>query len=184
MRKKVIFILFVLIIGTFPISVMAKEQSLPVIASTTLSPTPIEYAMPYPGILPDNPLYSLKVLRDRILLFFTKDDVKKVHLKLILSDKRTVMGQLLWEKGNYNLSIDTLTKGEKYILEAAISVSDLKKKNNLPPGLRDKVELAIKKHEEIISKIIFQAEDETSKKRLKDALGVNHQAGEQITSFK
>lgn len=149
----------------------------------TITPTPpptVEYTLPYPGILPDNPLYPLKVIRDRILLFFTRDPVKKVQLNLLLSDKRLVMGQLLWEKEKFDLGIDTITKGEKYLLLSAVGIVELGKKGNLPPGLADKIGLAAKKHIEIITRIISLTSDETYKKRLNDALGITHQAIQQI----
>ncbi len=142
-----------------------------------VTPTPtVEYALPYPGILPDNPLYILKVARDRILLFFTSDPIKKVQLNLLLSDKRLVMGQLLIEKGNAKLGIETITKGEKYLLLSSLGLRELKKQNNLPPGLADKVDLAAKKHEEVIMKLISAINDEGYRKRLNDALGITHQA--------
>lgn len=150
------------------------------VASVTPTPT-IEYALPYPGILPDNPLYLLKVARDRILVFFTRDPIKKTQLDLLLSDKRLVMGQLLIEKGKSEQGIDTITKGEKYLLSSSLGLLELKKQNNLPPGLSDKVSLAAKKHQEIINNLIMSINDELLRKRLNDALGITHQAIQQIT---
>lgn len=146
-----------------------------------VTPTPtIEYALPYPGILPDNPLYPLKVMRDKILLFFTRDPVRKAQLNLLMADKRLVMGQFLWEKGKSDLSINTITKGEKYLLLSSLGLWELKKQNNLPPGLSDKIDLAGKKHEEVITKLITSTSDENYRKRLNDALGITHQARQQI----
>lgn len=149
------------------------------------SPTPvIEYSLPYPGILPDHPLYFIKALRDKILLFFTRDPVRRVNINLIISDKRIAMGKVLWEKGNTDLSLTTFTKAEKYLLTAAVDLGKLKKQNNLPPGLADKVELAAKKHEEIITGFMTTVTDETKKQNLNQALGINHQAVQQIQSVK
>ncbi|HSW97310.1 MAG TPA: hypothetical protein VLF89_05800, partial [Candidatus Saccharimonadales bacterium] len=39
----------------------------------TMENKQIQYDLPYPGLLPDNPLYSLKVLRDKIVEFFISD---------------------------------------------------------------------------------------------------------------
>ena len=153
--------------------------------SSYVSPGPtVEYNFPYVGLLPDHPLYLLKVSRDRILLFFTRDPEKKVHLNLLFSDKRLVMGQLLWEKGNIELSVTTLGKGEKYLLSAAVDLAALKKQENLPPGLSDKMELAAKKHEEVIMKLINSSDDEVKRQGLNLALGINHQATQQILSVK
>lgn len=74
----------------------------------------------YPGILPDHFLYPLKMIRDRILLFFTTDPLKKAVLLLQFADKRVRAAEaLINEKGEIELGISTLTKAEKY-LERAI----------------------------------------------------------------
>ena len=40
----------------------------------------VNYQLPYPGrILPDHPLYFLKMIRDRIWLFFTTNSLKKAE---------------------------------------------------------------------------------------------------------
>lgn len=172
-----IFIIVITVIS-FNFSVFAQEKE------STPSPTPIDYILPYPGILPDHPLYFLKVVRDKILEFVTKDSVKKVHLDLLLSDKHLVMGKLLWEKGNLNLSTTTFLKGERYLLTASLELIKLKDKNALPPGLSDKLELAAKKHEEVINDLVTQVSDEGRKKEFNEAVGITHQATQQILSVK
>lgn len=178
MRQIATLIIFVFILILSNVKTAAFGQAVP-------TPTPpIEYNLPYPGILPDHPLYPLKALRDRILIFFTQDPVKKVHLNLLFADKRLVMGQILWEKGSPDLSISTLSKSEKYLLSAALDLLPLKKQNNLPPGLADKLELAAKKHEELILHLLESTADESKKRGLNESLGVNHQATQQILLVK
>lgn len=162
----------------FNSQVLAINQS-PIISLLTPPPTN-DYDLPYPGLLPDHPLYLIKALRDRILLFVTHDRLKKVQLNLLFGDKRLVMGQLLWEKGSLDLSSSTFTKAEKYLLSASLGLVMLKKQNSLPPGIADKVELAAKKHEEVILKLINITSDEVRKQNLNQSLGVNHQATQQI----
>ena len=48
----------------------------------------IQYELPYPGILPDNPLYFLKAIRDNVLGFFITDPLKKADYSLLMADKR------------------------------------------------------------------------------------------------
>jgi len=82
----------------------------------------IAYPSPptYPGILPGHLLYPLKMIRDRILLFFTTDSLKKAVLLLQFADKRLrAVEALINEKGKIDLGVTTLTKAEKY-LERAI----------------------------------------------------------------
>lgn len=170
-----LFLLFVV----SPILAQARIYPTP----SMVTPSPIEYALPYPGILPDHPLYFLKVVRDRLLLFFTQDGIKKIHLNLLFADKRLGAGQALFEQGNIELAIDTITKGEKYLLTTAVSSVSFKKQN-LPPGLTDKIELSAKKHEEVINLLILKVDDTGTKQRLTDALGLTHQAVLQIAQFK
>src|SRR3989304_6415715 len=62
---------------------------------TTTPDNKIVYQLPYPGILPDHPLYTLKAVRDRIQVFLTRDNLKKAEIYLLYSDKRLAMGQEL-----------------------------------------------------------------------------------------
>ncbi len=182
-KQSVLSICFLLILLVN--TVLPVRASNSIISSIPITPVPtIEYNLPYPGILPDNPLYSLKTLRDKILIFFTSDGIKKAQLNLLLSDKRLMMGEILWEKGNTELSISTITKAEKYLLNTSLELVALKKQDKLPPGLADKVALAAKKHIEVIEKIISKTNNETVVNRLKDALGVTNQAIAQIAITK
>ena len=67
-------------------------------ASETLVKAPQEkviYNLPYPGLLPDSPLYITKIARDRITDFLTRDNLKKAELYLLYSDKRASMSLVL-----------------------------------------------------------------------------------------
>ena len=155
--------------------------------AATVSAVPtgtLDYNLPYPGILPDHPLYKIKLLRDRILMFVTKDPIRRVNLQLLMSDKQLVMGQLLWEKGKNDLAIATLNKSEKDLLTVVTNLVQLKKTNTLSEGLADKVELAAKKHEETISKLVDSVSDNARKKELGTILEITHQAIQQVTLAK
>lgn len=139
--------------------------------SPTITPS-VEYVLPYAGILPDHPLFFFKQIRDRILILFTRDPLKKSQLYLVLADKSLVMGGLLWEKGNNNLANVTFANGEKYLLQSVMVLFDITNKDqNIPPGVADKLELAAKKHEEVIS-------------NLDQDLSITHQAIQKISTLK
>jgi len=76
------------------------------------------YLLPYPGILPNHPLYWSKMIRDRVQLLTTKDPTKKMQLFLLFADKRLAAGQLLIATGDKGLGVSTITKAEKYLLSA------------------------------------------------------------------
>jgi hypothetical protein len=79
----------------------------------------VNYTLPYPGILPDHPLYPVKALRDRILEFLIRDPQRKADFYLLMADKRLNMGIALTEKRNYELAESTIFKGEEYFLKGA-----------------------------------------------------------------
>lgn len=109
-----------------------------------------DYFLPYPGILPDHPLYSLKLFRDRILDFLIRDPLKRIEFNLLMSDKRLNMGIYLTDKGKAELAEQTVSKGEKYFIKA---LDELKKAREQGRDLRDlpkKLETALLKHEEVI----------------------------------
>jgi hypothetical protein len=151
----------------------------------TPKPSPsLEYALPYPGILPDHPLYFMKNMRDKILIFFSRDLLKKSQLKLLLSDKHLVMGQILSGMGKNELSVKTLTHGEKYLLESVYHLSELKKTGTIPVNLTDKYALAAKKHQEVIVEMKEGTSDNDFQKELVEVFNLNVQASEQISLLK
>ncbi len=148
-------------------------------ATPTISPLPqelIEYKLPYPGLLPDNSLYFIKSWRDQLLLWITQGEVKKANLYLLLADKNLVMGKILWEKGNEDLSLKTFEKGERYLLTGVIALQISKNREDLPPGLRDKFELSGKKHELVLNSVKDLIKDERWVQSMETSLNLLHQA--------
>lgn len=86
--------------------------------SATVSPAPttVDYTMPYPGLLPDNPLYVIKVLRDKFVSFFISDSLKKSSFDELQSDKRLEGAYYLQKKGNKydDLVGSTVSKAGNY----------------------------------------------------------------------
>mgnify|MGYP000229957680 CR=1 FL=1 len=110
----------------------------------------VVYQLPYPGILPDNPLYVFKALRDQIQAFFIRDYQKKAETYLLYSDKRVNMAMFLLEKGKINLAITTFSKGEKYFLKIPPLLKEAKRQGQqIPSDFIDKLKLANAKHKEI-----------------------------------
>ncbi len=76
----------------------------------------ISFSNYYRGnILPDNPLWSLKVLRDRLWILVTTDPKKKSELYLLLSEKRLGSAVYLFLNKKTDLALSVLTKAEKYL---------------------------------------------------------------------
>lgn len=125
-----------------------------VLTTSTVFAQKIEYVLPYPGILPDHPLYTLKLVRDRILDFLIVDPLRKAEFSVLQADKRLGMGVALVEKGNAALAEVTLSKGEKYLARAAGSLTSVASSGKeVPAYLLDRVIKAAVKHEEILMKL-------------------------------
>lgn len=139
-----------------------------------------DYILPYPGILPDHPLYLLKATRDRLLDFFTRDYLKKAQLYLLFSDKRANMAIDLAKKGKWELMISTVSKGEKYILKMIQLLETSKKQGASPESdfiLR--IKLSNEKHREIIENLLKNT-PHGKRKGLKEVLNLNKQIKEKL----
>lgn len=111
-----------------------------------------DYFLPYPGILPDHPLYSLKILRDRILDFLIRDPLKRTEFNLLMSDKRLNMGIYLTDKGKAELAEQTVSKGEKYFIKSLNELEKAKEQGReVREDLLKKLESSLTKHEEVIT---------------------------------
>src|SRR5205823_3865940 len=70
----------------------AEDDAL-VSPAVIMSPTPtpaqtVDYTLPYPGLLPDNPLWPVKAFRDKSISMFISDPMKKAEFDLLQADKR------------------------------------------------------------------------------------------------
>lgn len=151
-----------------PLGALERKQqpAVQVTASTTPVSIPapastFEYELPYPGILPDHPLYFFKVIRDHIVMLFSKDLEKRIDLSVLMADKRLAMGRELVHKNQGLLGASTISKGEKYLLEAVATMKTMSTQGHVPSvGLVNKVVRAVSKHKEIILELNTQTTGE------------------------
>lgn len=143
----------------------------------------VEYTLPYPGMLPDNPLYILKTTRDWIVNLLTKDSVSKSRLYLLNSDKRAASALALAENGKTQLAISTMSKAEKYALKLIKCMKDIKEKGDQKSDdFNLNVKLSNEKHREIIEdmlKIVPQGE----RHELEEVLHLNKQIQEELSKI-
>lgn len=144
--KKIFLILFSFILILFLTgSALAQEAT-----STATPSAKIEYQLPYPGILPDSPLYFLKAARDRIIGFLIADPLKKAEFNLLVADKRLNAGVILLNKRKNELALSTISKGENYFEQAIKEVEVAKRKGQDTKLLLERLRLAAKKHQQIL----------------------------------
>lgn len=146
--KKTIVSFFALLFLIFVPTVMyLMEYSTPVRATQTN----IVYNLPYPGILPDNPLYVFKIIRDRLLELGTRDNIKKAQLYLLFSDKRIAMALALSRKGKDMQAVDTAAKAEKYFQKIpSLLITAKKQGSGSSSEFVDGLKLSNAKHREIL----------------------------------
>ncbi len=124
----------------------------------------IDYALPWPGILPDNKLYKLKVLRNKIIEKMIIGYEKKVEFDLLMADKTIYASKLLTDKGKIELAKETALKGENYY---SMLVNDynlaLLKHEKIPSDLDRKITLASLKHQEIFMELENKVNGEDKK---------------------
>ena len=137
----------------------------PVFAQTIVAPNSgaknVQYDLPYPGILPDSPLYFLKALRDNAINFFITDPLKKADYDLLMADKRLGASQMLLDKGEGDLSITTLSKAGNYFDNAISLAVQAKNQGENSDSILAKLLNASLKHQEIIYQMEQKAKGQT-----------------------
>lgn len=155
--KKIIFVLLFFAFLFISQTSFAKAQTTEIITpSPTPTPRPVDYQLPYPGLLPDSPLYNLKVVRDRIIDFLISDPFKKAEFNLLMADKRLNAGIYLLKKNNKkeeNLAYSTISKGENYFWESISKIREAKKQGRETTNFLKKLSLSAKKHKEVLKSL-------------------------------
>ena len=121
----------------------------------------VDYYLPYPGgVLPDSPLWPLKAARDRLWLSANTMPTREAELYLLFADKRLVSAVILFEKGQSELGLSTLTKAEKYLESAYNLEVENRKSGYNTDDFLEKLANASLKHYELIDYILTIAPDE------------------------
>jgi len=120
-------------------------------ATPVASPTPIMYALPYPGILPTHPLYVFKSLRDKIIELLVTDPIRKADFYIKQGDKKLNMGLALWDLKKPTEAraawADALASRAKAV---AVLKDYAKSEGSLPGHLVEQLTLSLGKHKEVL----------------------------------
>jgi hypothetical protein len=117
----------------------------------------VDYYLAYPGILPDHPLYWLKMIRDKISLSLTRDPEARFERLLLYADKRVGAAEVLIKGGKSELGVTTATKSEKYLSQA---VDQFKQLEEVSPEMKKRMRGAVLKHKEVLSGVLDQIPDQ------------------------
>ena len=138
----------------------------------------IDYYLPYAGsVLPDNPLWVLKVARDRLWLAITPGLAKKSELNLLFADKRLQAARILFEEGKNDLAYSTLAKSCKYLEISSGLEQQARDGGENTLDLAETIANASLKHRQVIREISLLVSDDVRPKitLLEDKLIVIYQ---------
>jgi len=167
--KQVALSLIAFFIAMFLPLVIANAQ----VASSSVTKTPLptpktkggsDYQLPYPGMLPDNPLYFLKVIRDNLTSFFISRPLAKANFDLMQSDKDVAASYLLitTEQGKGELALQTFSQSQNYFSDAVSQMHSAKKQGYSIADISKKLQQAQQKHVQMLQSIGQQSHQENT----------------------
>lgn len=145
---KIFFFAILISLVIQPVAAQEKENT----PTPTPTPTFVKYDLAYPGMLPDNPLYGLKVFRDKISISLMSDPQKKVDFYLLKTDKGILAAAMLVDKKKIELAKETALKAEHNFTLLTYQLNSLGKKPN--EGFFEKLRTASLKHQEVLNSLI------------------------------
>jgi len=133
-------------------------------ARTSSAAGTIDYQLAYPGLLPDNPLYFLKVIRDNLTAFFVSKPLDKASFDLLQSDKEVEASYLLvtQEQGKNDLALRTITQSQDYFADAIKQTTHAKQQGYSIMDMSKKLQEANRKHLQIVQAIGREIHQEKS----------------------
>lgn len=155
----VFFAIVVLLISIYKTTAIGYKFYLPNDSSVgqPIFVSDVSYSLPYPGILPNSPLWPLKVLRERLALYFTSDPLEKAQRTLFLADKRLAASSELFSQGDYPGGVATVTRAEKYLEEALLEGRDADVKGEDASGFFETLSKASLTHRQVLEEMMKTA---------------------------
>lgn len=157
------------------IEVIAPNEASP---GATGDKAQINYALPYPGILVDHPLFFLKGLRDRIIESMIMEPNKKIEFSLLQADKYFGMGTFYLDQNKGELAKKVFTSSNMFSEKAVKQYMDLKSNGvTVPEELAGKVSNSILKRREVITDMqpAVRPDQKDIVKMMLDTLDKQHQ---------
>ncbi len=195
-KQKIVALGFFVSILLSPPVVFAKTPA----AVETVSPTPtpqisgeilgtqtkkkVEYMLPYPGILVDNPLYFLKRFRDQMLEKLIVDPVRKAEFHILQADKFLNMGVFLSSQGKSSPAGTVITQAETYMKQAVDELIVIRGNGTQIPGwVVDRLEKSTAKHIEVLEEMLTKI-DASQKETVNSALTAVTKVQGELTKLK
>lgn len=148
--RKFIFVLFILFVFSVFSPVLARAENRLILAKDSYVE---DYKLPYPGILPDSPLYLLKLVRDYGVGLLITNPIDKAFYNLHLADKRVASVELLMIRSKLPLSAVTLLHSQENFLTVIDLIEKIPAKEKGYIDLVIKSSVAIKRHAFVVQKL-------------------------------
>ncbi len=122
------------------------------VPTPTVAPSRVEYSLPYPGILPDNPLYVLKTFRDKIIELLVSDPINKAEFYILQADKKLNMSIALTGKGKSAEAQEMMAQALIARTQAVTLLETTAQSGRvIPDFVLEKLTLSLKKHQEVLA---------------------------------
>jgi len=160
--KKFYFLAFSLLIFLLSFTFSAKAYVVAEnLTASSSSQQQNNYELPYPGLLPDSPLYFLRIIRDKTVGFLISDPLKKAEFDLLQADKRLNAGIFLFNKGKSSLALSTVSKAENYFTQALGQMEEAKRQGRNTSEINGKLKNALEKHKQELGDFVKKAKADT-----------------------
>ena len=122
------------------------------------------YQLPYPGMLPDNPLYFLKVFRDDLTALFLGKPLDKAEFDLLQSDKNVEASYLLvtQQQGKAALAWTTFSTAQDYFDQAISQTESAQKQGYSVKDISKRLATANQKHVQTLQAVAQQTNQKNS----------------------
>ncbi|MCL4354174.1 DUF5667 domain-containing protein [Patescibacteria group bacterium] len=160
MIKKILVYVLLLFFIIPPVATLAEtkafnDQYIKVVGNNEL---------PYPGLLPDSPLYFLKMIRDRFVSFSTQNPASKVDFDILQAEKRLNAGVYLFiQRKDHSLATSTISKGSNYFNNALIVAENAKKQKEDIKDLKRKISKSLLKYKYVLKNLKSEKSEQIKK---------------------
>lgn len=154
---KKILLAFFFFTAIFSQSVSAQTITIPmptISLTPSPGPTPVNYDLPYPGILPGAPLYIVKQIRDKFTELLPSDAYKKSEFYLLQADKMFAASLILYDRGEKDLALQSLTKSQKNLEKSFEKMKEAEKMQKNIMDISAKIMTSSEKQKQEISRLM------------------------------
>ena len=150
-----LLLIFFFVLHATRSSVFALPNLQKVVITTPVQTNTIMYALPFPGMLPNHPLYVFKRLRDTLIEKMITNDVKKAEFYILQADKRLQMSVVL-SSGKTESLAETMRNDAFMYREKSLSMLTKAAEKNtvIPRYVLEKLLLSSQKHKEVLQDMI------------------------------